>query len=220
MNLFCLEGLGILFQWDKLQPRFTHNTLMYKKLTNLLAHSEDFETLQNILAEMLPARRNYSVKTFSFVATWHDDSDMLNRWRSYCMNNMASRMTKFGRNLIYIYHINVWSRIYQGGKDKIFIFNLDSERDSISLVHNCIYSESIKIRKFRASYVNEVWPLISRLLLLYFFFLNLEAWIWAFWILFSFRAENLKISLHLLLERILVERGLPWWDVGTFLTYS
>ena len=64
-------------------------------------------------------------------------------------------MTKFGRNLIYIYHINVWSRIYQGGKDKIFIFNPNSERDSISLVHNFIYSESIKIRKFRASYVSE-----------------------------------------------------------------
>ena len=47
-------------------------------------------------------------------------------------------MTKFSRNLIYIYHINVWSRIYQGGKDKIFIFNPNSERDSISLVPNCI----------------------------------------------------------------------------------
>ena len=104
-------------------------------------------------------------------------------------------MTKFGRNLIYIYHISVWSRIYQGGKDKIFIFNPDFERDSISLMHNWIYSESIKIRNFRASYVSEFWPLISRLLLLCFFFLNLEAWIWAFnlffirdfWILFSFR---------------------------------
>ena len=113
---------------------------------------------------------------------------MRNRWRSYCMNNMASRITKFGRNLIYIYHINVWSRIYSGGKDKIFILNPDFERDNISLVCNCIYSESIKIRKFRASYVSEFWPLISRLLLLCFFFLNLEAWIWAFWILFSFRA--------------------------------
>ena len=79
MNSFCLEGLGRFFQWDKLQPRFTHNTLMYNKLTNLLAHSKDFETLQNILAEMLPARCNYSVKTFSFVAAWHDDSDMLNK---------------------------------------------------------------------------------------------------------------------------------------------
>ena len=55
------------FQWAKLQRGFTHNTLTYKKLTNLLGLSEDFETLQNILAEMLPTRRNYSVKTFSFV---------------------------------------------------------------------------------------------------------------------------------------------------------
>ena len=45
-----------------------HNTLMYNKLTGILSHSEDFETLQNILADMLLARRNYSVKVFSFVA--------------------------------------------------------------------------------------------------------------------------------------------------------
>ena len=68
MNSFYLEGLGRFFQWDKLQPGFMHNTLTYNKLTNLLAHSEDFETLQKILVEMLPERRNYSVKTFSFVA--------------------------------------------------------------------------------------------------------------------------------------------------------
>ena len=67
------------FQWAKLQTGFTHNTLTYNKLTNLLGRSEDFETLQKILAEMLPARRNYSVKTFSFAAAWHDDSDMMNR---------------------------------------------------------------------------------------------------------------------------------------------
>ena len=79
MNPFCLEGLGRFFQWDKLQPGFTHNTLTYNTITNILAHFEDFETLQNILAEMLPTRRNYYVKTFSFVASWHDDSDMLNR---------------------------------------------------------------------------------------------------------------------------------------------
>nr|ADE77743.1 unknown [Picea sitchensis] len=67
------------FQWAKLQPGFTHNTLTYNKLTNLLGSSKDFETLQKILTEMLPARRNYSVKTFTFATAWHDDSDMLNK---------------------------------------------------------------------------------------------------------------------------------------------
>ena len=68
MDSFCLEGLGRFFQWEKLQPGFMHNTLTYNKLTNIISHSKDFETLQNILAEMLAARHNYSVKTFSFVA--------------------------------------------------------------------------------------------------------------------------------------------------------
>jgi pentatricopeptide repeat protein len=67
------------FQWAKLQPGFTHNTLTYNKLTNLLGSSKDFETLQKILTEMLPARRNYSVKTFTFATAWHDDLDMLNK---------------------------------------------------------------------------------------------------------------------------------------------
>jgi pentatricopeptide repeat protein len=65
------------FQWAKLQPGFKHETSIYDELVNLFGRSKDFETLPMILAEMLSARCNYSVKTFSFATAWHDDSDML-----------------------------------------------------------------------------------------------------------------------------------------------